>query len=256
MCVFWAKNEVSKLIWSHLAAKKAIWPLCSQYILSKYQVWHPCHLSYVYCPCYPWRHSVGGGQRSWDIQPTSHIHVYTVHCPHCHLPYVYCPHGLWRPSVGGVVGQRSWDIHPTSHIHVYTVHCPHGHLPYVYFPHGLWRPSVGGGGSGGLGTIFLSEPQNGCPAVTTRCSDHKWTCTKNHMNNESPRRNKAIPLPNLSKCRCRKKQKPCHCSTSQLPVPIMREEKGTSGFYEWDEISAENWAENKQKHKPSGFVRW
>ncbi len=31
------------------------------------------------------------------------------------------------------------------------------------------------GEGGGPGTKFLSEPQNGRPAVTAWCSDHKWT---------------------------------------------------------------------------------
>ena len=54
-------------------------------------------------------------------------------------------------------------------------------LPYVYI-HCIWPKwpletfsgSHGGRGTGS-GTKFLSEPQNGCPAVTARRSDHKWT---------------------------------------------------------------------------------
>ncbi len=35
------------------------------------------------------------------------------------------------------------------------------------------------GVGGGVKDIqILSEPQNGCPAVTARCSDHKWTSHK------------------------------------------------------------------------------
>ncbi len=37
---------------------------------------------------------------------------------------------------------------------------------------------MAGGHMGGPGVRdiqILSEPQNGCPAVTARCLDHKWT---------------------------------------------------------------------------------
>ncbi len=40
-------------------------------------------------------------------------------------------------------------------------------------------------------TKFLSEPQNGCPAITGRCSDHKWT--SDNQNNMQSR----IVMPHL-----------------------------------------------------------
>ncbi len=55
------------------------------------------------------------------------------------------------------------------------------HLPYVYTvycPYGLWRPSgegVGGQSSFPKRSWDIPEQQNGRPAITARCSDHKWT---------------------------------------------------------------------------------
>ncbi len=45
----------------------------------------------------------------------------------------------------------------------------------VSCPYGLWRPSAGGGDPC---DTKMSEPQNGHPAITARCSDHKWTSHK------------------------------------------------------------------------------
>ncbi len=51
---------------------------------------------------------------------------------------------------------------------------------YECGPYGLWSPSVGGGVppqkcDQRCGTNYLSEPQNGHPAITAGSSDHKWT---------------------------------------------------------------------------------
>ncbi len=72
-------------------------------------------------------------------------------------------------------GALSWDIQPTCHM------CA------LYLPQNAWRSH----GGGGPGTKCLSEPQNGLPAVTARCSDHKWTLhnksqSKNELKRESP----------------------------------------------------------------------
>ncbi len=92
------------------------------------------------------------------------------------------PNSLSSPSVGTGPGHQA---------NLYLAQMAFGHLqcggealehpanlPYVYTvfgPNGLWSPSV----QGGFWDIqILSEPQNGHPAVTARCSDHKWTFTE------------------------------------------------------------------------------
>ena len=72
---------------------------------------------------------------------------------------------------------RSCDIQPTSHMCIlYITHMAFGDLQWGEGVRSLVQSVMGG-----LVTQFFSEPQNGHPAVTARCSDHKWTSHNEHF---------------------------------------------------------------------------
>ncbi len=82
-----------------------------------------------------------------------------------------CVHWIWpnwplEPfSWGGGPGSGTSSQPAIYMCTLYLAHMALGDLQWV-----TW-----GRGDQGSGTKFLSEPQNGCPAVTARCSDQKWT---------------------------------------------------------------------------------
>ena len=94
-----------------------------------------------------------GGGVGGSVTSSPPPYVYTVYCPY---------YDLWRPSVGG---GGVCDIQPTCHM------CT------LYLAE-KWPLAPFSGGGGVSVTQFLSEPQNGYPALTARCSDHKWTSHK------------------------------------------------------------------------------